>query len=378
MRTLLKNAFIFGDNNQREAVNILIEKRSIVDIYKTEREISAANVIDMTGQYVLPGFINAHVHLFGYPDGFNKQEMQKWIRAGFTTLRDEGVHTRHTTEDAVRFRDECAKDPSLPTLHVCGRFISGPNGYGGLSSICVEDEAQARDAVRRQYEAGVNHIKLSLEDGYNLWTSTQPKLSPAVVRAICDEAHRYGLKVSAHVTQAKNLRSILTCGLDDLSHTPTPTLPEEQIEEMIKLGILLIPTLTNFAEFSSRVNYDIFQFIEANLRSFVEMGGTVAFGNNHIQTVEPWFNVGMPMMEVSLMLRAGMTIEQVIASLTSGAALALGLPRHGKVKKDYIADLVAIPGNPYEIPLLLTGVQFVMKEGVVIKYHELKQYSTFF
>lgn len=378
MRTLLKNAFIFDEKYERQSVNILIEKRYIADIYKGDRELSVANVIDMTGHYVLPGFINTHVHLFGYPDGFNKEELRKWINAGFTTLRDEGIHTRHTTEDAVRFRDECAKDPSLPALHVCGRFLSGPNGYSGLHPICIEDEAQARDAVRRQYDAGVNHIKLSLEDGYNLWTTTQPKISQSIVRAICDEAHRFGLRVSAHVTQAKNLRIVTTSGIDDLSHVTTPSIPEETLKEIIKLGIILVPTMTNFAEFSCRVNYDILPYVEANVRNYVELGGTVAFGNNHIQTIEPWFTVGMPMMEVMLMLKAGMTVPQVLTSMTSGAAMALGLPRHGKVEKDYVADLVAIRGNPCDHPLLLSGVRMVMKEGVLIKHTEQIQYSTFF
>lgn len=377
MKILLKNARLPDAKKRAQSVNILIDHETIADIYTGEKEISATEVIDMNGHFVLPGLINAHVHLFSHPDGFSVPNLRKWIDAGFTYLRDEGIHTRHDSEDAVRFRDECAKDPLLPSIRVCGRVLAGPGGFSALHPLVVGDEDQARDAVKRQQDAGVDHIKVTLEDGYNVFTTREPKLHRAVIEEICNEAHRFGLRVSGQFIQARNIKQYNHTGIDDFAHVWMLETPEEIMEDVVRQGVALVPTLTNYAEASYRIQYDLFGPAMQNLKTFLELNGTVAFGDNYIQTVEPWFNVGMPMMEIRLMLKAGMTIEQVIDAMTVGGAKVLGLSNHGKVEPGYAADLVAFSGNPYEIPQLLAHTEFVMKAGIIVKHNVPWQYSMY-
>jgi imidazolonepropionase-like amidohydrolase len=90
-------------------------------------------------------------------------------------------------------------------------------------------------------------------------------------------------------------------------------------------------------------------------------------GNDYIEEKEIWSPVGMPIMEIELLLKAGLTMKEVIKAATLGGAKILGKGNYGRVESDYIADLIAVKGDPYELPYLLSSVNFIMKDGIVIK-----------
>jgi len=77
--------------------------------------------------------------------------------------------------------------------------------------------------------------------------------------------------------------------------------------------------------------------------------------------------VGMPMMEIELLQKAGLTMNQIITSATLGGAKILGKENYGIIEEGYMADLIAVKGNPYEFPYLLSNINFVMKDGIIVK-----------
>lgn len=196
MRCLLKNATIVDNDGKKDIVHILVEGKKIAKVSREALNIPAMEY-DLNGYTLMPGFINTHVHLIDCFDGFNNDKLKKWLLAGITYLRDEGILSRCAVIDAVRWRDACKNTCMYPSIAVCGKFISAINGYGGVEPFSVSSESEARDAVRMQVDAGVDHIKIALDEGYDSYTQSMDLLPIEILTAICDETHKLGKRVSA-------------------------------------------------------------------------------------------------------------------------------------------------------------------------------------
>jgi len=366
MRYLLKNATILGSNNNSNNVHILVEGRRILKVSKEVPDIPAIEY-DLSGYTVMPGFINAHVHLIDCYDPFNEDKLKKWLMSGITALRDEGILSRHTTKDAVNWRDKCKNSSMYPSIAICGKFIAAKNGYGGIEPLEVTTESEARDAVRFQVDEGVDHIKIALDEGYDAYTQSLDLLPLNVLAAICDQAHKMGKKVSAHVIRSDKLEILLKAGIDDAAHTCCDRIPDETLEYMTTNNVTMTPTLSIYGEITTNWGAPFLYKAMDNAKRFVDMGGVIGLGNDYIEEKEVWSPVGMPVMEIELLLKAGLTMNQVIEAATLGGAKILGKDDLGKIEENYIADIIAVKGNPYDIPYLLSSVNFVMKEGVIVK-----------
>lgn len=366
MRYLLKNATIVDTNNNTDNVHILVEGKKILKVSKEAPEIPAIEY-DLSGYTVMPGFINTHVHLIDCFDAFNEDKLKKWLMSGITTLRDEGILSGHTTKEAVDWRDKNKNSSMYPSIVLCGKFIAAKNGYGGIEPLEVTSESEAREAVRIQADEGVDHIKIALDEGYDAYTQSLELLPLNILAAICDQAHKMGKKVSAHVIRSDKLEILLKAGIDDAAHTCFDKISDETLEYMVKNNITMTPTLSVYGEITANWGAPFLYTAMENTKRFVDMGGVIGLGNDYIEEKEIWSPVGMPVMEIELLLKAGLTMNQVIEAATLGGAKILGKDDHGKIEENCIADIIAVKGNPYDIPYLLSSVNFVMKEGVIVK-----------
>jgi imidazolonepropionase-like amidohydrolase len=311
--------------------------------------------------------INTHVHLMDCFDGFNDEKLKKWLMSGITYLRDEGILSRYNAKDAVRWRDKYKNSCLHPGIAVCGKFISAINGYGGVEPLGVTTEKEAREAVRMQADAGVDHIKIALDEGYDAYTQSLDLLPLEVLSAICDEAHKLGKKVSAHVNRNDKLEILLKAGIDEAAHACFDRISDETLEYMVKNKIYMTPTLSVYGEITAKWGAPFLYAAMDNTKRFVDMGGIIGLGNDYIEEKEIWSPVGMPIMEIELLLKAGLTMNQVIKAATLGGAEILGKEGCGKIEDNCAADLIAVKGNPYELPYLLSSVNFIMKDGIVVK-----------
>ena len=317
---------------------------------------AGARTIDVSGAFILPGFINAHVH-----DAFDKERLEAWAKAGVTTVRDEGLLlTSSLLGNRLTWRDQLSSDPRYARLVSAGSMISPPDGYGQLS---VKSPENAREKVQDEISAGVDLIKISMESGY-AGRSGLPLLSDEELAAIIATAHAQGLLVSAHVTQATYLGNLIEAGVDDMAHIPYDFVPEDTIQRLVAEDIYVVPTLTVLEAYRSLAGGAM------NLRSFIEAGVPIALGNDYTlvpQNGFDHFDQGMPMHEIERMSQAGMTPMQIIISATRNAAHVCGLEASlGTLEVGKVADILILNADPLQDIQALIQVRMVIHNGVVI------------
>ncbi|MDI7276281.1 MAG: amidohydrolase family protein, partial [Anaerolineae bacterium] len=216
---------------------------------------------DLAGQYVLPGLIDAHVHVTidGGPSGtfscdehYNVlaalKQAQRTLEAGFTTVRDLGG--RNHIEFAVRRAIQEGLYPG-PRLVLAGKIISmtsaGADYWPGMYRE-ADGPDQVRKATREELKAGADVIKV-MATGAAMAPGEQPAAQYTVqeMRAAVEEAHKVGKPVAAHASGIEGIRNALAAGVDHIEHGSYLHEDPAAIEQMIARGVFLVPTRKAFA-----------------------------------------------------------------------------------------------------------------------------------
>jgi len=316
-----------------------------------------ADTLNVGGATILPGFIDAHVH-----GAYSATTLQAWARAGVTTVRDEGIQqTGAVLRNLIAMRDTAWSAPVYARLVSAGWMITAPSGYGRLY---VSTAAEARLRVTEELDQGADLIKVAVEDGTTVQNSL-PVLSTEALLAAVATAHARGRLVSAHITDARFLQTVVDAGVDDAAHVTWDPVPDALFRQMIARHITLVPTLTVFEPGGALVPG------QANLRRFLQLGGTVAMGDDYgglPASQNPHFALGMPMPEILWMAEAGMTPLQIIVAATRNAAHVCGLDAElGTLEAGKTADVLVVNGDPLRDLNALLNVRLVIHRGVVIR-----------
>ena len=381
---------------------------AIVPGFAAAGDIAAADddtisVHDLKDHFVLPGLIDSHVHLTGELgprsklDGLERSDpdvaliaagnAQKTLMAGFTTVRDVGARGG----DAIfALRDAVARgDVPGPRIFASGYTISPTGGHGqqhGLredllhvidsSGVC-DGAAACRKAVRTQVRRTADHIKLVSTGGVLSETAagTGQQFFQDELAAIMDTAHALGRKVTAHAHNADGINAALRAGVDSIEHG---TFADRESFNLFKRNdAYLVPTIlagVTVAEIADDPN----SFFPAPIRAkakqvgpqILEMvkrahaaGVKIAFGTDTGVSKH-----GDNAREFALLVEAGMTPMQAIASSTVVAADHLGQSdKIGSIAPGKAADIIAVAESPLRDIRALETVDFVMKGGVVHK-----------
>lgn len=376
---LLRNGLLIDGTGKKEIENVYI---SILDgrISSISHEDDKSSyskfdrIIEIDGLTILPGFINSHVHsgfkhLKGEPyRNFQEEFLRACINEGVTTIRDEGMFTDDSIEDVIEKKRVLDSSEYYPRIITTGKFFSAPDGYGGMQPIGVTSLDEARNKVNEVLNKGIDLIKTVLEDGLDPSTFGLPKLSDELLKAICNEAHKRGTKVSAHVTQAHNLKRLVDAGIDDAGHIVYDDLSNELIHQMIGKGIYIVPTLTVLKMINDKYGAPVLDKGKMNVYRFVQMGGKIGLGDDFIEEELPWYRLGMPKMEIQLLKEAGLTNMQIIVAATKNGAEICGIDKDvGTIEIGKKADLLIVKGNPLEDIDYISNVKIVIKDGFIIK-----------
>ncbi|MFL6844956.1 MAG: amidohydrolase family protein [Allosphingosinicella sp.] len=361
---------------------------------------AGARLVDLSTKTVLPGLIDAHVHLTGMPgepfwnEAVNSEEWNTLVgahnalvtaRAGFTTVRDLGSGRLNG------FALRRAIDQGLiagPRMLAAGQALSTIGGHGDVSGFRPEvaaaldghntctgpDECAAK--VREAAKLGADVIKFHATGGVLSQgdKSLGQAFTDAEMKAICDTAHSLGLKAAAHAHADAGIAAAVRAGVDSIEHGTFASAAT--IRLMKERGTVLVPTLMAFTGIRERLGKNIYTpIVEDKVRMTLgevgkaarlarAAGVPIVFGTDagvyeHGRNAEEFGQ---------LVDVVGMSPAEALASATTGAAKLLGLENEvGRIAPGYSADLIAVDGDPLSNVRVLEHVDYVMVRG-----HEIR------
>jgi imidazolonepropionase-like amidohydrolase len=373
---------------------ILVEGDKITSAGSTVNHPAGAETIDLGDTTLLPGLIDAHVHLFLHPGAEDLQTVQESVpqrtitavvaakadlMAGFTAERDMGTEGAGSADTAVRNAINRGQVPG-PRLRISGNAVDilggheDANNYNPAQHVLSNADYanNAEDLVRvirQQFKEGADFIKMyetGRDSTANGVFSTPFQYTEAELRTAVQEAARVGKVVAVHATGEPGTLYAARAGVSSIDHGNH--LSDETMRIMKEKRIFVVPTFAiteYFAEHSNGgagrrtgINMHIEEF-----KKQIAAGVPVAMGSD----VGP-FPHGTQAHEFTLMVKNGLSPLASIQAGTVNAAELLGWKgKIGALKTGYFADIVAVPGDPLKDISALEHVKFVMKAGVVYR-----------
>jgi imidazolonepropionase-like amidohydrolase len=314
---------------------------------------AGSRVMDLGDATLLPGLIDAHVHLLlGGPARANAEAT---LRAGFTTVQDLG---------ALRYANLSLRDSvtaggwSGPRIIAAGPWLGVTGGICDFSGIGIRDRAELLQQIRTDVERGADVIKLCVT-GWPAAGFAHPdsvEFAEDVVAAAIAESARLGRPAIAHAVGRGGAASAVRGGIAGLAHAAF--LDDETIGLMRSRGTWLASTLGSFQQGTDTAS---FRALWIRMQAAHRGGVRIILGTD--AGVVPH---GTNARELDALVRLGLTPIDALRAATIRAAQALGVAdRLGSLTPGKLADLVAVSGDPLTDISLMERVVFVMKDGVV-------------
>jgi imidazolonepropionase-like amidohydrolase len=356
---------------------------------------ASAKIIDLKGMTLMPGLIEGHSHLFLHPYNettWNEQILtesraertaraivhaRETLMAGFTSERDLG--TEGAGYDDVGLKTAINKGiiPG-PRMMVATRAIVATGSYGPKNVVPENTIIQSGEeadgvegithAVRSQIGHGADVVKIYVDYRWGIDMASEPTFSIDELKAAVEAAKSSGRIVAVHSGTTEGMRRAIAAGVSTIEHGDGGT--PELFKQMKEKDIALCPTLAATEAILSyrgwkkgtdaepseikRKKYIFSEAIKAGVA--ICMGGDVGV-----------FTHGDNAREMILMVEYGMPALDVLKSATSVNALVFRMRGLGNIKPSYLADLVAVQGNPAEDIKAVKQVKLVMKDGVIYR-----------
>ena len=351
---------------------------------------------------VMPGLIDTHTHIFlqgedpakgGYDINILKYPLayraaraavaaRRALEQGFTTLRD--LETEGAGYGDVGIK-EAINDGSIPgpRMFVATRAISTTGGYNlegyapeldmPKGAQLVDGPVEARKAAREQLDHGADVIKVYMTHrswvGKNGELVSQPTLTVEELKAVVDEAHGWGKKVACHAYSGIGLHRALDGGCDSIEHGLD--LDDAAIQQMLRQGTWYVPTLSVYyldwapADTPDGQRDRLRAAVhEPSFKKALKAGIKIAYGTD--MGGIPWDEPEAQ--DFPMMVKFGMSPMDAIKAATSRAAELLEQTGQiGTLAPGAFADVIAVPGDPLRDITALEHVQFVMKDGKVVR-----------
>lgn len=376
---------------------ILIQGEEIVEVGTSVKQPAGAERIELGDRTLLPGLIDAHIHLFLHPGAEDLQTVQESVPqrtimatlaarddlvAGFTAERDMGTEGAGAADTAVRDAINEGRIPG-PRLRISGNAINILGGHEDAIGYNPEQHvlpnanyANSSDelvaVIRQQFKEGADFIKIyetgadSVRDGK---FTTPYQYTEAQLEAAVKEAARVGRRVAVHATGEPGTLFSAQAGVVSIDHANQ--LSDETMRLMKVKQIFAVPTFTIFEYFADHAatpqqGEHEREMLDLHVQEFkrqIAAGVPMALGSD----VGP-FPHGTQAREFVLMVKYGMSPLTVLqADLINGAKLLGWEGKIGALEAGYFADVIAVKGDPLQDIEVLQNVSFVMKGGIVYR-----------
>jgi imidazolonepropionase-like amidohydrolase len=376
---------------------VLVSSEHISAVGSSVEHPAGSDMIDLGDTTLLPGLIDAHVHLFLHPGAEDLQTVQESVAqrtisavlaaradlmAGFTAERDMGTEGAGSADTAVRNAIDDGSIPG-PRLRVSGNAVDILGGHEDAigynpaqhvlpNATWANNIDEIVTVIREQLKQGADFIKVyetgrdSLHNGefHTPYQFTEAQLAAAV-----QETARVGKRVAVHATGEPGTLYAAQAGVASIDHALQ--LSAETMRLMREKQIPAVPTFTIFEYFADHAatpaqaerERALFDYHAREFRNQLAAGVPMASGSD----VGP-FPHGTQARELVLMVKFGMKpLAALQADLLNGAKLLGWEGQIGALKQGYFADIIAVPGNPLDDIAVLEKVSFVMKGGVIYR-----------
>ena len=380
---------------------IVISENKIMEIQNGYVSGTAEDkIIDLKDKYVLPGFIDMHVHIESesspktYINRFTLNDAdvafqssvyaKKTLMAGFTTVRDLGG-----TGVNIALRNAINKGLiEGPRIYTAGKSIATTGGHAdptngrrkelmgdpGPRDGVINSPEEGKKAVRQRYKEGSDVIKITATGGVLSVAKNgkNPQFTIEEIKAITEIANDYGMLTAAHAHGDEGMQRAIKGGIKTIEHGSY--MSEQTMQLMKEYNAYLVPTITAgkqvvekakipgfFPAVVAQKALEIGPLIQNTFAKAYKTGVPIAFG-----TDAGVFPHGLNAKEFGYMVEAGMPVVEALQSATITNAELLGMGDElGQLKAGFYADIIAVEENPVKNVQTLEKVVFVMKDGVV-------------
>lgn len=389
MKTILKRlSLIDVVNNRIESnVNIAITDDIIADIFHQDKPFDSdhCQTIDCDGCFALPGLIDLHTHLVwsGGIDPVKTVEEEglqlsllhaaynarKTLESGITCVRDLGSNDNMTISLAASISNGYLPGPRIISSG-CTIIMTG--GHDPFWGEQADGREEVIKAVRKQVSKGAKVIKLSAtggvygkQDNEDVGTA---ELTFEEIKAICAEAHRFGLKVAAHAISEEGIWNCIEAGVDTIEHGHY--LTQAAMQKMIEKRIYWVPTLYVYRQIAEGKDLPPYavkkakKIIDIHRQAFktaIDLGVAVVSGSDAGSPNTPH---GALINELEYMAEYGCEPFQTLKAATLDAAGALGMEQEiGSLEIGKKADIIILTKDPVQNVANLRELRLVIKDG---------------
>lgn len=383
MRTTFRNGNLFRAGRFEPADFEVVDRR-IVSIAprSTTNHLRSENSqeVDLAGQYVIPGLIDAHAHLVLRADAERHEPLttrvlkgvrnaKDHLNAGVTSVRDVGGPGRIAVDLKLGIESGHVEGPRVSTS---GSFVCVPGGHVSYWGREVADAEDARLAVREQRTTGADFIKIMASGGVadESEDPNSAQFTSTDLTAICEEASSLGTYVAAHAHPPGAIRQCIEAGVRTIEHASF--IDESGIEAALRANATIVPTFIVYSVIAESTNLPKHQrdlaarMLDRKIVCFlsaVEAGVAWGVGTDAGTFMPP----GQLWQEIAFLNRLGISAADALHAATATNAEILGDELVGQLEVGRWADAVVLDTDPTHNIAALATPSVVIKGGQVVK-----------
>ncbi|MGH9432028.1 MAG: CIA30 family protein [Terriglobia bacterium] len=385
----IEHVRIFDGERIIAADTVLVKDGKISAVGKNLSVPKGFHIIDGTGDTLLPGLLDAHVHVF------NKGALRQEMAFGVTTVLD--MFTDYHFADQIKKEEADGKDLHLADMRSAGTLVTAPHGHGteyGLKIPTITSPDQAQAFVDARIAEGSDYIKIIYDDG-STYGMHIPTISKATMAAVVRAAHQRGKIAVAHIGSYQGARDAIDAGVDGLAHLFVDRAPDPGFGKFVAAHHAYVtPTLTVLASICGtkdgatlaadpRISDYLPDSALSSLKAvFPRRPGEHTDFDAADQAIQQLKAAGVPLLagtdsgnpgttygaslheELALLVKAGLTPSEALSAATAVPARIYHLNDRGRIAPGLLADLLLVKGDPSEDVASTRNIVAIWKDGI--------------